>query len=694
MAILLIASAPHPKPSYWEAIFMKEISKQPWYMQPDAMSILDELSENLEEDTRKHIEDVLNKGYCVIRSSLPTECIQKGIKRYARFKRTASRLVAPSEADKYRRVVNLHCALPELAELFTKNEPALKVLDTLFQDKATLYTSLFFEIGSGQDMHRDTPYFWTNPGYRYFGMWVALEEANSDNGCLIVLEGSHLIEEEAREAIARSFYNDNAEIPASDMRLWSAYQEQVTQKGSKLELKCIEVHVNAGDTIIWHPQTMHGGLQIKDKSKSRMSQAMHITPPNVAVYHNNAFFNPQLQLPESTTWDYTSNNGRKYINHPVIDFEHKFPIAIDELHRHEQANLLAGVPLIHHPMFHGIWRFDTHSDELNRIATSLNRDGFVIIDFPEQRFDQVAEEIKQALTARLNTSFPGKSGLRIQDAWAFCEAVKLLAVNPEMLSILSTLYGRRAIPFQTLNFPVGTEQDLHSDHPHFYSIPERFMCGVWIALEDVDENNGALFYYPGSHNWLPVTNDHLKIDPDQDAKTNYAKYIDTWKMLAEAYSSSPVTLRLKKGQAVIWTSNVVHGGSPILDRSRTRWSQVTHYYFEDCTYMTPMSSNMAKGKIDYRVITDIATGKLVQNKSCEKQLPNLNATAEPVRRPAREAISTLAAKYNSSVYKQHPDIPMDFNPEQYYLNNQDVFESEIDPFHHYALYGKKEGRSY
>jgi ectoine hydroxylase-related dioxygenase (phytanoyl-CoA dioxygenase family) len=25
------------------------------------------------------------------------------------------------------------------------------------------------------------------------------------------------------------------------------------------------------------------------------------------------------------------------------------------------------------------------------------------------------------------------------------------------------------------------------------------MCGVWIALEDVDERNGPLVYLPGSH---------------------------------------------------------------------------------------------------------------------------------------------------------------------------------------------------
>ena len=57
-------------------------------------------------------------------------------------------------------------------------------------------------------------------------------------------------------------------------------------------------------------------------------------------------------------------------------------------------------------------------------------------------------------------------------------------MNTGILSLFSTLYGRRAWPFQTLNFPVGTQQHYHSDSVHFSSVPERFMCGVWVDLED------------------------------------------------------------------------------------------------------------------------------------------------------------------------------------------------------------------
>ncbi|MEQ8953977.1 MAG: hypothetical protein RL120_07550, partial [Gammaproteobacteria bacterium] len=55
---------------------------------------------------------------------------------------------------------------------------------------------------------------------------------------------------------------------------------------------------------------------------------------------------------------------------------------------------------------------------------------------------------------------------------------------------------------------------------------------------------------------------------------------------------------MKKGTALIWAANLLHGGAPVQDTARTRHSQVTHYYFENCKYFTPMNS--AGSEIEYR----------------------------------------------------------------------------------------------
>ncbi len=56
-----------------------------------------------------------------------------------------------------------------------------------------------------------------------------------------------------------------------------------------------------------------------------------------------------------------------------------------------------------------------------------------------------------------------------------------------------------------------------------------------------------------------------------------------------------------------------------------RHSQVTHYYFEDCIYYSPIWSDPAISKIYYRSPLNIATGKLAAAAYCDKPfVPPMN----------------------------------------------------------------------
>ena len=102
---------------------------------------------------------------------------------------------------------------------------------------------------------------------------------------------------------------------------------------------------------------------------------------------------------------------------------------------------------------------------------------------------------------------------RIQDAWKASAAVKEIARAPAVLDLLREFYGREPLPFQTLNFRVGTQQAPHADAFHFNSDPPGFMCGVWVALEDIDEASGPLVYFPGSHRLPEVTTADVPMAP-------------------------------------------------------------------------------------------------------------------------------------------------------------------------------------
>jgi ectoine hydroxylase-related dioxygenase (phytanoyl-CoA dioxygenase family) len=201
-------------------------------------------------------------------------------------------------------------------------------------------------------------------------------------------------------------------------------------------------------------------------------------------------------------------------------------------------------------------------------------------------------ETKRSFSRRLLRKPPRRrftytDHIRIQDAWRDFKDVRAIARAPKILALLRELYGREPLPFQTLNFRIGTQQQPHADAFHFNSEPPGFMCGVWVALEDVDETAGPLVYYAGSHRLPEVTPSDLSIAAAQEEYPKYEAFVQEQ---IEREGLKPRLGTLRKGEALVWASNLLHGGSPQTDMQRTRRSQVTHYFFADCRYWTPMLS--------------------------------------------------------------------------------------------------------
>jgi hypothetical protein len=289
------------------------------------------------------------------------------------------------------------------------------------------------------------------------------------------------------------------------------------------------------------------------------------------------------------------------------------------------VNPLRGVPIVESPFFDRLSASFADDPETLRVARDLHRDGFAIIDFPDPDFDARAAALRRDLDKYFDWPSWRASGggMRVHDAWKFDANARALAVNERVRSILSRVYGRRAWPFQTLNFPVGTEQHYHSDSVHFSSCPERFMCGVWVALEDVHADAGPLVYYPGSHKWPIYSNEHLGIcGAHEPGVPGQATFEPMWEQLVAHTGIAAQRFLPRKGQALIWAANLLHGGDVHRDRSRTRHSQVTHYYFDDCTYYTPMHSDPFYGSIAYRRLVDITTGNEVPNQCGGHRVPD------------------------------------------------------------------------
>jgi len=272
-----------------------------------------------------HYDELMREGVTKIEGGFPEGTIQELREGLHSFIDKNEKFFGQhrDELGHYVRVVNLHLAFKPLLKLFTDNPTALEVQDRFFGKPSSIYTSLYFERGTGQPIHRDTPVFATRPEYQYLGVWVAIEEANDQNGQLMVIRGGHLVPELDREALALEKYGSLENIPKMDNDMWVIYQKSVHQSCLDRGLKVEEISANPGDVIIWHPQLPHGGSPIKDMKRSRESFVMHTTPIGVPVYHQDVFFNPRKIYPETAPWVYMDEGDRKYAAHQWVDFAHK-----------------------------------------------------------------------------------------------------------------------------------------------------------------------------------------------------------------------------------------------------------------------------------------------------------------------------------------------------------------------------------
>lgn len=352
--------------------------------------------------------------------------------------------------------------------------------------------------------------------------------------------------------------------------------------------------------------------------------------------------------------------------------------------------VLPGIPLVESPLFYKALNDAGLSEDERRVAVDLHERGYAVIDFPDDELDQRIERIKSFLAPSFGMDLserraPETLGQRMQDAWVYNEDIRAIASNTLILDLLGKLYGRPAFPFQTLNFPTGTQQHLHSDSIHFSSVPERFMCGVWLAMEDVHADAGPLTYLPGSHKWPIISNAMLgRKGSDNSRERAQEPFERAWEALIELSATQQDMFLARKGQALIWAANLLHGGSPQNDCTKTRWSQVTHYYFEDCIYYTPAFSDEPLGLLDLRTVVDVGT---------EALRPNLYL-GETIETDAQPHASTSLVRRIRKRLRTPAGLPADFDPNSYYRLNPDVALARLDAGEHYLTHGRAEGRRY
>jgi ectoine hydroxylase-related dioxygenase (phytanoyl-CoA dioxygenase family) len=155
-----------------------------------------------------------------------------------------------------------------------------------------------------------------------------------------------------------------------------------------------------------------------------------------------------------------------------------------------------------------------------------------------------------------------------------------IAKDSDLIEFLSSICGFELKLFQSINFIQGSQQATHSDSVHMTTFPLGGLLGLWIALEDIEVETGALHYYPGSHKLPYYLNPDYKNEGSKwllgDKEYNVYEKMLQHKILENKLQKE--IFKARKGDALIWHANLFHGGEPHTDKTRTRKSVVFHYF--------------------------------------------------------------------------------------------------------------------
>ncbi|KAF0811704.1 hypothetical protein IGB42_03863 [Andreprevotia sp. IGB-42] len=204
--------------------------------------------------------------------------------------------------------------------------------------------------------------------------------------------------------------------------------------------------------------------------------------------------------------------------------------------------------------------------------------GYVAIEglLDDELVASVNAEIDDAVAKGYQGYKPGTSQ-RLEHLHLHYPNMRKLWLDQRHRRYADLIFGVQSRPCQTLAYVFGSQQDAHQDTIHLTPFPAGYMCGTWIALQDVVADSGELVVYPRSHRERRVyLNDTGCAKVKGDWKEFGNKVCANWAEIAARYEK--FVYRPKKGTVLIWHENLLHEGSVRIDASLERRSVVIHSF--------------------------------------------------------------------------------------------------------------------
>ncbi len=160
-------------------------------------------------------------------------------------------------------------------------------------------------------------------------------------------------------------------------------------------------------------------------------------------------------------------------------------------------------------------------------------------------------------------------------------------LHPRVLDVLEVLIGPDVLALQTMLFLKGPGRPGQGWHQDSYYIPTHpdTLCGAWIAIDDCDEQNGAMWFAKGSGNepvYPPCPEAGYGFGDKLVKDIRYVKGVsdeddskNSLSPIAEKYDQ--VLASAQAGDVVFFNGHVLHRSKKNWSTNRFRRSFVGHY---------------------------------------------------------------------------------------------------------------------
>jgi phytanoyl-CoA hydroxylase len=178
--------------------------------------------------------------------------------------------------------------------------------------------------------------------------------------------------------------------------------------------------------------------------------------------------------------------------------------------------------------------------------------------------------------------------LRIHMLHRVLEVHERFLLHPRVLDVLEALIGPDVMAMQSmlfLKFPGGEGQGYHQDSYYIPTVPDT-LCGAWLAVDRADEENGCMWFTPGTQHEPVYPTVGLERQNHGDTLgdlavvenvSNTDESVNTLVRVAAKYPGQEVAAIMDPGDVAFFGGHVLHRSHRNRSTNRFRRSFVGHY---------------------------------------------------------------------------------------------------------------------